>query len=40
MRNKTQALQRFNSVSEKLFKQVYDSPASLPGKYKQVANKN
>lgn len=35
MKNKTQPTQRFTyPINEKVFKQVYDSPASLPGKYK------
>jgi len=35
MKNETQTPQRFTySVNDKVFKQVYDSPVSLPGKYK------
>jgi hypothetical protein len=35
MKNISQTKQRFTyPVSDKVFKQVYDSPASLPGKYK------
>ena len=39
MKKQTTTSQRFTfPVSDALFKQVYDSPASLPGKYKWLTN--
>ena len=40
MQNKSKTTQRFTyPVSDNVFKQVYDSLASLPGKYKwQIIN--